>query len=268
MMWSIGISTGACTHLPILEVLPAIAESGVVGVELGTPPKHFDPWHEDQVAALAKYFSTGRLTPISIHAPFGATLDLAADNPEHRYAAVAAILTTALAMKRVGGRMVVVHPSDLERNGGDQAARLRYCRESLEMLAGDCCAMEMTLVVESPLPHLIGGHPDEFARLLDGLDPAVGVCLDTGHTFLGHHWRRFVDVAGPRLVHVHAHDNHGRFDDHLPPGDGAICWNDIAETLVLARYSGWVMLELTCPGSDPATYFGRAADRARQLLGG
>jgi sugar phosphate isomerase/epimerase len=264
--WPIGISTGACTHLPILDVLPAIAESGVAGVELGTPPRHFDPWHEEQVAALVHYFTAGSLTPISIHAPFGATLDLAADNPDHRNAAVAAILTTALAMKRVGGRMIVVHPSDLERNGGDTATRLRHCRESLEMLAGDCGAIDMTLAVESPLPHLIGGHPWEFAQLIDGLDPRVAVCLDTGHTFLGRHWHDFVRVSGPRLVHVHAHDNHGRFDDHLVPGDGAIPWHEVARTLRDVNYRGWLMLELTCPGHDPARVFKSAVERTIRLF--
>ena len=50
----------------------------------------------------------------------------------------------------------------------------------------------------------------------------IGVCLDTGHTTLGRHWRRFLTVAASRLTHVHANDHRGQSDDHLPPGDGRI----------------------------------------------
>jgi sugar phosphate isomerase/epimerase len=216
MKWPIGISTGACTHLPILDVLPAIADSGVTGVELGTPPKHFDPWHEDQVAALAKYFATGQLAPVSIHAPFGATLDLAADDPEHRYSAVAAIITTALAMKRVGGRMIVVHPSDLERNGGDGAARLRHCREVLR--CHGTVAYEMTLVVESPLPL-------PSADILTSLAVCSTVLIQPLACASTRAFPRpppAVVARLARLVHVHAHDNHGASMTTSPPGDGAI----------------------------------------------
>ena len=59
----------------------------------------------------------------------------------------------------------------------------------------------------------MGGHPDEFKWILDRLGPKVAVCLDTSHSTLGHHWRRFVEVAGERVEHVHASDHHGHRDD-------------------------------------------------------
>ena len=131
-----------------------------------------------------------------------------------------------------------------------------------------CAHDGLTLVVESPLPHLIGGHPDEFAQILQPLDGRVGVCLDTGHTALGRHWHRFVEVSGPRLIHVHASDNRGRFDDHLPPGEGHIDWRDIRDSLRRAKFAGWVMLELGCPEGDLAVYLASAVGRAATLLNG
>jgi sugar phosphate isomerase/epimerase len=92
------------------------------------------------------------------------------------------------------------------------------------------------------------------------------VCLDTGHTALGHHWRRFVDVAGSRLVHVHASDNHGQYDDHLPPGEGRLEWSAIAQSLRDAAFTGWIMLELRCPEGDLGTYFQHARAQALRLL--
>ncbi len=266
MTWSIGLSTGACTDHPIVEVLDAFHPSGVHGVELGTPPRHFDPWQNGQVTALAARLRLLALEPVSIHAPFGARLDLADPNPHHRHAAVGAILTAADALKRVGGRVIVVHPSDLVRHGQDAGARLDDCVHSLSMLAESCRQEGLTLAVESPLPHLIGGHPDEFRSILRRLDPAVRVCLDTGHTSLGGFWDRFMEVADGRLTHVHASDNRGTYDDHLPPGEGRLDWRHISDTLRAAAFSGWIMLELKCPTGDLTSYFTSALRQAEVLL--
>ena len=266
MSWRIGISTGACTECSILDVIPALRESRVTGVEIGTPPRHFDPWQDEQVAALGRSLASAGLEAVSIHAPFGGLLDLAQPNPHHRHAAIGAILTAASAIKQLGGRLVVVHPSDLERHAHDVQARLADAAHSLVLLADNCRQEDMTLVIESPLPHLIGGDPDEFAWILKQVNGSARVCLDTGHTALGGHWRKFLDVAGPRLAHVHANDNHGHRDDHLPPGEGVIDWREIVETLKAVDFDGWLMLELKSPPGDIAPYFRSAFERATQLL--
>jgi sugar phosphate isomerase/epimerase len=160
----------------------------------------------------------------------------------------------------------VVHPSDLTRNSHDVDARLSDSIASLQILAGSCRQASMTLLVETPLPHLIGGHPDEFEWILRHLDDSVRVCLDTGHIALGRQWDRFIQVVGRRAVHVHAHDNHGHRDDHRPPGDGIIDWAQVASGLRQIAFDGCIMLELACPGGDPASYFQSAIARARQLL--
>jgi len=267
MAWRFGISTGACTESPIREMLPLLRGSGAAAVEVGTPPRHFDPWQDDQVEALDAHLRETGLPAVSIHAPFGRLLDLADPNSHHRHAAIGAILTAGSAIRRLGGRLVVVHPSDLERQAHDVPARLADSAGSLAILAENCRQAGITLVVETPLPHLIGGHPDEFAWLLRDLDDSVCVCLDTGHAALGGHWHRFLDVSGARLCHVHANDNRGQWDDHLPPGDGIINWFDIAESLRSRSFDGWIMLELACPGANPADYFRRACEQAAQLFG-
>jgi sugar phosphate isomerase/epimerase len=76
---------------------------------------------------------------------------------------------------------------------------------------------------------------------------ADGVCLDTGHTTLGHQWHRFLEVSSPRLSHIHANDHHGRFDDHLPPGDGLLDWAALGCDLQQVKFDRWIILELRCP---------------------
>jgi len=268
MTWRIGLSSGACVDRPITDLLPWLRSAGARGVEVGTPPDHFDPWREEQIEAAGHMLRSLELEAVSIHAPFGGVLDLADANPHHRHAAIGAALTAALALKRLGGRLVVVHPSDLPRYQHDVRARLADCTRSLALLSENCARADLQLLVESPLPHLIGGAPDEFSQLLGNLPPSVGVCLDTGHLTLGGHWHDFLRIAGRRLCHVHANDNHGHRDDHLPPGLGRIDWKDISASLRDVQFDGWVMLELACPGAfEMNHYFADAIERARALFG-
>ncbi len=265
MTWRLGASTGVCLERPIVEVLDAIHAAGIEGVELGTPPRHFNPWHLPQVREVQRRLHATGMRAVSIHAPFGGLLDLSDPNPHHRNAAMGAILGAASALRDVGGDLVVVHPTDVPRHGQDVQQRLHWCAEALGALSRTCRHLGTRLVIETPLPHLIGGHPDEFAWLLAHVDTA-DVCVDTSHTTLGGQFERFVEIAGARLAHVHANDHHGRFDEHLPPGDGILDWTAIARALGAADFTGWVILELRCPDEPLDGYFRRAHAQARERL--
>jgi sugar phosphate isomerase/epimerase len=262
----IGLATGACVDAPILEMLPACAASGTAGLEIGTPPGHFDAVQPGQISAVNRALRAIPIPVISMHAPFGGLLDLADPNPHHRATAIDGIVAAAAGLRQLGGSILVVHPSDLERHRHDVRARVADSAASIAVLQEQCAPMGVRLAVESPLPHLIGGDPREFAAILERLDPAIGVCLDTGHTWLGNHWGQFVTVAGARLIHVHIHDNHGYADDHLPPGDGIVDWNVIRQSLADVGYDGWAMLELRCPVTEAGAFFRRAVTQAAERL--
>jgi sugar phosphate isomerase/epimerase len=266
MSWRIGLSSGSWAASPPADVLPILTGSGARGFELGTPLGYADSWRGAQVEVLGRSLADASLDVVSIHAPFGGPLDLADPDPDHRHRAVAAMLGAANAVKRMGGHLVVVHPTDLERHGSDVGARLADAARGLAFLADHCRNVGLTLAIETPLPHLIGGHPDEFAWLLEHTDASARVCLDTGHTTLGRSWHKFLAVADGRLAHVHASDNHGVRDDHLPPGDGTIDWAEITRTLQAVDYSGWIMLELHPEPAGTSEYVKRACERAAALL--
>ena len=259
-------STGGCTDRPVPVVLDELHAAHVTAVEVGTPPRHFDPWRHEEVMALGERLARLSIKPIAIHAPFGGLLDLTDPNPHHRHAAIGATLSAASALRQVGGDRVVVHVSDVPRQGHDVAERLQRATDGLRVLARACTHMEMMLIVETPLPHLIGGDPDEFAAVIAPLDRSVGVCFDTSHTTLGRHWRRFMEVASDRLVHVHANDHRGHHDDHLPPGDGTIDWEEVRRDLERIHFDGWIVLELSCPPGAIAGYFANALTQTRALL--
>lgn len=262
----LAVSTGCCINMPVLTTLQAFRDAGVQAIELATPPRHFDPWRHEEVATLGHRLRDLRIAPIAVHAPFGGLLDLTDPNPHHRHATIGAILCAVSAIRELGGSRVVVHASDAPRRTDDVDERVARGAESLTMLARACAHMDAQLLVETPMPHLVGGHPDEFAAMLRPLDHAVGACFDTSHITLGRHWDAFMKVAGRRLMHVHLNDHHGHTDDHLPPGEGVTDWAAIRDSLVAADFSGWLVVELSCPSGPLDEFIGGALRRTHHLF--
>ena len=268
MTWRFGMATGYDIGRPVGEALALFARAGITSVEVSTPPGHFDLWQREQVAETGRRLTHLGIEPVSIHAPFGESYDLSDPDSRHRAAAIGSILAAASAVRELGGFRVVTHTTDVPRHGQDVGERLRLCLSSIATAAQACHFMGVALIVETPLPHLIGGDPEEFGWLLRHLEPRVGVCIDTGHVSLGRHWDAFVRVAGRRLIHIHASDNHGQYDDHLPPGEGSIDWSHIRESLLSAEFDGWIMLEVSQPGLEAPDALRGAMCRARELLEG
>lgn len=76
--------------------------------------------------------------------------------------------------------------------------------------------------------------PEPLCNLVDELDnPRVGILFDVGHwhSFSGGaqrgDLRPWLERMGPRLKHLHLHDNSGAGDEHMGMGDGSIPWADL-----------------------------------------
>ena len=104
----------------------------------------------------------------------------------------------------------------------------------------------------------------------------LGFCYDSGHAFAAGD-TRLLEKFGARLCALHLHDNDGKIDQHLLPGEGAIDWPALAGRLRAAGCGGAATLESAAPWSEetestrepPETYLRRAfeaADRVRRLL--
>ena len=81
--------------------------------------------------------------------------------------------------------------------------------------------------IEVYLENSSGHTPEVLAAEVDTIGlPQVGACLDVGHA----HYQgssplhRWVEVLGPRLRHLHLHDNDGNSDQHLAMGAGTMDW--------------------------------------------
>ena len=84
---------------------------------------------------------------------------------------------------------------------------------------------------------------DEFRRFYDEIGENIGIAFDTGHANVMGQVERFLTDFSEKFVHVHAHDNHGKSDEHLGIGYGNINWNLVARNLKRVSFSKVVMVE-------------------------
>jgi len=117
-------------------------------------------------------------------------------------------------------KIVVFHPEYEQWRHGE--AFDLWFQGSLEMwtpLVKEAEKLGVTLALENVFEQ----GPESIKKLLEKINsPCCGFCFDTGHwlVFSKKEWKEWLEVLGSRLVEVHLHDNTGKEDQHLPPGDG------------------------------------------------
>jgi sugar phosphate isomerase/epimerase len=62
--------------------------------------------------------------------------------------------------------------------------------------------------------------------------------------------RDYIDAFGDRLAHVHVHDNHGKWDEHLCLGRGKIDFRKIVRLLKEINYDRTVTFEVFTSRAD------------------
>ena len=275
--WPIGLSTGCFYHRNILDCLALIRESGFSMIEVCSTPEHLNFHDLKSVHRAAERIRELGMEAYSFHAPFGPEIDIASADHAQRAASVTEILKAAEAAALLQVHYFVLHPGP--ENPAvvapeKQLPRLEHLIESLNQVARQCKELGIMCVLENKLPHLIFGKPSDILWILDGINSAeVGFCLDTGHAFFAGQISDLVrKVVSGYLRMIHAHDNNGTNDDHLPPGDGKIDWDKLLRELVEVRFRGAFILEMAGQ-NDPAVTMANARrgriylrDLARRLL--
>ncbi len=75
--------------------------------------------------------------------------------------------------------------------------------------------------------------------------PELRLTLDLGHAWLGgsEKLKAYIRHLGSKIVHVHAHDNNGQLDLHLPVGAGKLDWNLALGLLKFLDYNETITIE-------------------------
>jgi sugar phosphate isomerase/epimerase len=245
-------------HPGLLELA---AQSGAQAVEIFAARQHFDYTSREQVAELAAFFRSNPLTAWSMHAPLypdremGRTgapaVNLLHAEKSRRIAAMDEIKRALETAEQIPFRNLVIHLG--ERNDEWSPRSVEHALTALEHLGAFAHPLGVRPLVENLLSEPT--TPEHLVEILaSGHLDQIGVCLDLGHAHITVGVAAAIATLGPRIVQVHAHDNHGLKDEHLIPGDGTIDWPAATAALNAMPAPPAIVLELSSklPG-EPAT---------------
>ena len=96
---------------------------------------------------------------------------------------------------------------------------------------------------------LMGRYPEELVQLVRGANmDNLGVCLDVGHAKTTKKLDEFLSISAQaedvKIIHMHASDNMGDRDLHLPLGEGTVDWKKVLTGINNNGYTGFVVFEL------------------------
>ncbi|HKZ45137.1 MAG TPA: sugar phosphate isomerase/epimerase [archaeon] len=93
---------------------------------------------------------------------------------------------------------------------------------------------------------------DDYKYIITKI-PEVKVHLDVGHAFINggmESIKSFITTFGNRIEHIHLHDNHGEYDEHLPIGNGKIDFPKVVRMLKKIGYSKTITFEVFTSKKD------------------
>jgi sugar phosphate isomerase/epimerase len=244
--------------------LREVGAAGFEAIELFATRTHFDYHSESTIADLQQWLAdAGGLTLSSVHAPvadsfsggrLGSPLNLASSDSGLRERALDEATRALHIARRLPFRVLVVHLG-LERVGAAPAGENSRdgARRSIAALAEAARPLDVQVAVE-----LIGNEMSKPAPLVHFVDDvldagAAAICLDLGHAQLAGDLADAIETVSEHIALVHAHDNRGRSDDHLPPFDGAIDWPQAMTALQKVGYDGSIVFEVGPQGSTRET---------------
>jgi sugar phosphate isomerase/epimerase len=232
---------------PLLEEIASIGEMGFSFVELtmDAPQAHYTvvDAQTDAVLEILGHFDLG----LVCHLPtFVSTADL---TERIRRASVEEVMFSLEVAAVLQPLKVVLHPSYIRGLGPMvRETAESYALESLEAVVEKAHGLGLCLCLENMFPEarwLV--DPEEFVGILAKL-PTLNLTLDTGHANIqdgqGTRCLRFIEMFPDRIGHVHASDNFGREDSHLPIGAGSVNFQAITKALRTVGYNDTVTLEV------------------------
>jgi sugar phosphate isomerase/epimerase len=243
---------GAMNH-PAREVLHEIdwiAAMGLGFIDLTLEPPLAASWKVDRAAirrALDRY-GLGVVGHTAFYLPIASGIE------EIRRAALEELRRCVEVFAAIGARLMNVHP-DRHAPMHDRRFFVERNLTTLSELLPYATERGVALMIEN-LPGDFN-TASELGELLDPL-PELGLHLDFGHANLlvvQSTAEELLSAYGPRLRHVHLHDNKGGAADlHLPLGTGTVDLRRAVRLLKSVGYDETITLEVFTPDPHHLAY--------------
>ena len=263
----IGITAGSYTRYGISEGAKKAREHGYDCFDFGgfvdTETDFFKQSEEDFKAELLRYkalIETEGITVWQVHSPWRhPARDL---TPEDRAERLESFLKAVRGAGYLGATHFVLHAlMPFGTNSPDHPELMRDMNAAfMTRLAIEAkkYGVKHIDIENLPFPALPINHTNQCLDFAKRMNRELGgdmfkVCLDTGHSnFCGEKPADAVRMLGKEyLGALHVHDNNGKADQHLTPGNGNIDWVDFSDALAEIGFEGCLSFETNVPNEIP-----------------
>ena len=225
------------------EFLAQVAENGFTALEIFCSRAHFDYSSKQEIEAIKGMLEHQKLQLASLHAPTsrdasamresGIPLSVCEVERVRRIEAMDEFKRAIDVAEELPFSRMVLHMGG-SREAADPRKR-DAAFSTLEHLVLHAKHIGVTLCVENTTSEM--GQPEYLRAFVDETRlTGLRFNFDIGHAFLGdgQEAERIAKAFEPMrelVASVHLHDNHGEKDEHLPPYDGSIDWQNAISVL-------------------------------------
>lgn len=225
------MKTSLGAHVPWSQVgqyLDIVIDLGL-SPEIAIKGPELDSIEQGILQQTSQSLAAAGLRP-TVHAPFF-DLNLGALDPLVRQVTFTRLSQALTVAGHLNAHLMVIHPGvDKWRYPNLEQTWLALAREFLHPLIEQAKRCDCRLAIEN----IYEETPDTLVQLTEEIDSDwFGHCFDAGHwqLFGKQPMTQWLAAIGPRLFHLHLHDNHGTADEHLPVGEGRIDFSPLRRAL-------------------------------------
>jgi len=238
----IGLSTLYCLGKPFKKMTEQLVKTEATHIEI--VDDGFHTLNKQKVLALTNIGRSYNLE-FSVHAPF-ADINIASPSKPILNAMLRRLEKSIAYTRDLNAYVWVFHPGlktgiSMFYPGMDWLQNLKTV-QLLFKIASDYGVKIAIENVPEPYPFLMKSV-EHFARFYDEVNEDVGLVLDIGHANINQQIERFITTFAHKIIHIHAHDNDGKDDQHLSIGYGTIHWEKVVNLLEEISYDKIVIVE-------------------------
>ncbi|MEM2419620.1 MAG: sugar phosphate isomerase/epimerase family protein [Candidatus Bathyarchaeia archaeon] len=238
----VGVSILHCLGKPFSGIVKALTKMSVSHVEIVDDGLH--ALNKMRVSKLRKLGENCGLK-FSVHAPF-ADINIASPSKCMLKATIKRLENSIKLASMLEAEVWVFHPGlktgiSMFYPGADWIQN----RETAKMLYKFAQKHGVKIAIENvpePYPFLMKSV-EHFKKFYEEIGENISLALDVGHANLNGQIELFLKTFPDKIVHIHAHDNSGRDDEHLGVGHGTVDWKRFAEVLKQISYNKTVVVE-------------------------
>lgn len=236
----IGVSMLYCLSKPFKTMTQEIPKTGVHHVEIVDDGLH--QLNKRRVSTLRDIGESYNIK-YSVHAPFAGT-NIALHSKPLLNATLKMLKQSMANAAELNCHLWIFHPGmntgiSAFYPGMDWTRNLQSTRSLLEF-ARD---YGVEISIENGLNFFLMHNVEDFEKFYKDIEENIGLTLDTGHANINAQLNNFLTEIPDKIVHIHAHDNLGKTDEHLGVGYGSIDWQNVAKLLKKAGFSKVVTVE-------------------------